>query len=211
MGSVVVVLEPPVVDEQLCFEEGVEAFDLEQLAAEVAVAGFNEGILPGCSRLDVAGLRVVEAAAVAQRLRAELGAVACSGSSAGARPRRSTICSSVETASSALILCATGVASASRVCSSVTVRILIGRPSALRSLTKTGRPDLIRLDGDQVAGHSWPTPLALRSGGQPESFVAPEPLAPACGYRPSPHGAGSPGSAGSRIVADDERAAAAAP
>jgi hypothetical protein len=33
MGSVVVVLESPVVDEQLGFEEGVEAFEVEQLAA----------------------------------------------------------------------------------------------------------------------------------------------------------------------------------
>jgi hypothetical protein len=56
---------------------------------------------------------------------------------AGALPRRSTIRSSVETVSPAPILRATGVAKASRVCSSVTVRILIGRPSAVRSVTKS--------------------------------------------------------------------------
>jgi hypothetical protein len=55
----------------------------------------------------------------------------------GARRRRATIRSSVETVSSAPILRATGVASASRVCSSVTVRIFSGRPSAVRSLTKS--------------------------------------------------------------------------
>jgi hypothetical protein len=46
----------------LCFEQAVEAFHLEQLSAEVAVEGFDERILPGCCRLDVADAGVVEAA-----------------------------------------------------------------------------------------------------------------------------------------------------
>jgi hypothetical protein len=49
-----VVLESPVLKEQLCFEKAVEAFQLEQLASRVAVEGFDERILPGCSGLDVA-------------------------------------------------------------------------------------------------------------------------------------------------------------
>ena len=48
--SVVVVLEPPVVEERLRFEEAVEAFQLEQLSSQVAVEGFDEGILPGMRR-----------------------------------------------------------------------------------------------------------------------------------------------------------------
>jgi hypothetical protein len=52
----------------LRFEQAVEAFHLEQLAAEVAVEGFDERILPGRAGLDVAGVGVVEAAPVAQRL-----------------------------------------------------------------------------------------------------------------------------------------------
>jgi len=37
VGSVVVVFQPPVFDEQLCFVEGVEAFHVQQFASEVAV------------------------------------------------------------------------------------------------------------------------------------------------------------------------------
>ena len=62
MWPVVVVLLPPVVEEQLRFEQAVEAFHLEQLAAQVAIEGFDERILPGRARFDVAGLGVVEAA-----------------------------------------------------------------------------------------------------------------------------------------------------
>ena len=172
MGSVVVVFEPPVVDRELRFEEGVEAFHLEEFAAKVAVEGLNERILPGCARLDVTGLRVVEAAPVAQGLADELGPLS-QRIIFGARPRRSTIWSSVLTVSSAPILRAAGVASASRVCSSVTVRILIGRPSAVRSLTKTGRPHVIGMCSDQLAGHPRPAPPALRPGRQPQPFIAP--------------------------------------
>jgi hypothetical protein len=56
--SVVVVLELPVLEEQFRFEEAVEAFHFEQLASEVAVEGLDERILPGGSRLDVAGAGV---------------------------------------------------------------------------------------------------------------------------------------------------------
>jgi hypothetical protein len=59
--SAVVVLEPPVVVQKLCFEQAVEALHLEQFAAEVTVGGFDELILPGRAGLDVPGLRFVEA------------------------------------------------------------------------------------------------------------------------------------------------------
>ena len=45
--AVVVVFEAPVFDEDFGFEEGVEGFHLEQLAAQVPVEGLHVGILPG--------------------------------------------------------------------------------------------------------------------------------------------------------------------
>ena len=47
VGPVVVVLESPVFEQKLGFEEAVEAFHLEQLASQVAVEGLDERILPG--------------------------------------------------------------------------------------------------------------------------------------------------------------------
>ena len=70
-----VVLEPPVVEQELGFVETVEGFHVEELAAEVAVEGFDVGILPGCSRLDVAGRDAGEAAPVAECVGDELRAV----------------------------------------------------------------------------------------------------------------------------------------
>src|SRR4051794_20111789 len=103
----------------------------------------------------------------------------------GARPRRSTICSSALTASSAPVLRAAGVASASLVCSSVTLRILSGRPSAVRSLTKTDRPHLVGADGGQLAGHARPRPAFPRLRGEPQPFIAPQPLHPLAVTRPA--------------------------
>jgi hypothetical protein len=102
----------------------------------VAVEGFDERILPGCARLDVAGFRVVEAAPVAQRLRDELGAVVAPDQLRRSAASLDYPLERLDCGVGADLL-AIGVASASRVCSSVTVRILIGRPSALRSLTKS--------------------------------------------------------------------------
>ena len=70
-----VVLESPVLQEQLSLVQAVEAFQFEQLSSEVAVEGFDERILPGCSWFDVAGLGVVEAAPVSECLADELRAV----------------------------------------------------------------------------------------------------------------------------------------
>jgi hypothetical protein len=102
----------------------------------VPVEGLDERILPGRAGFDVAGPAwlkrhqsrsdwLMNSGPLSQRI------------SFGARPRSSTICSRTLTLSSAPILRAAGVAKASRVCSSVTVRILIGLPSAVRSLTKS--------------------------------------------------------------------------
>ncbi|MFI5054499.1 MAG: hypothetical protein ACHQDE_09075, partial [Acidimicrobiia bacterium] len=56
-----VVLESPVLEEQLCFEEAVEAFQLEQLSAEVAVEGFDERILPGARSSSRTGTQTITA------------------------------------------------------------------------------------------------------------------------------------------------------
>ncbi len=55
VGSVVVVFEAPVLDEDLGFEEGVEGFQLEELASQVPVEGLDVGILPGSAGFDVGG------------------------------------------------------------------------------------------------------------------------------------------------------------
>jgi hypothetical protein len=47
VGSVVVVVVSPVLDQDLRFVEGVEGLQFEQFAAEVAVEGFEVRVLPG--------------------------------------------------------------------------------------------------------------------------------------------------------------------
>jgi len=102
----------------------------------VAVERFDVGILPGCSWFDVAGGDACEAAPVLEGVGDESGPLS-QRINAGAVPRRWTIRSSVLTVSSAPMRRAAGVARASRVYSSVTVRILIGRPSAVWSERKS--------------------------------------------------------------------------
>ena len=47
VGSVLVVVDAPVVDEHLGFEEGVELAAVEELVAQPAVEGLDPGVLPG--------------------------------------------------------------------------------------------------------------------------------------------------------------------
>jgi hypothetical protein len=47
VGSVGVVLDAPVGDEDLGVEQGVELFDGEQLVADPAAVGLDPGVLPG--------------------------------------------------------------------------------------------------------------------------------------------------------------------
>src|SRR6516165_12523026 len=75
MGSVVVVLEAPVVEGELCFEQGVERLQVEQFAAEVPVEGLDVWVLPRRSWLDVGDGRSLEAAPVLERFGGQLGAV----------------------------------------------------------------------------------------------------------------------------------------
>src|SRR6516225_7323116 len=86
MGSVVVVLVPPVVEEELGFEQGVERLQVEEFAAEVAVEGLDVGVLPGCAWLDVGDGRSVESAPVLQGCGGQLGAVVAADESWCATP-----------------------------------------------------------------------------------------------------------------------------
>ena len=64
MGTVVVVLGPPVGDEDLGLEEGVELFDGEQFVTHTRAVGLDPGVLPGGAGVDVAGAGAVEATPV---------------------------------------------------------------------------------------------------------------------------------------------------
>jgi hypothetical protein len=71
---------------------------------------------------------------------------------------RSTICSSVPTVSPGGDVPGGQVASASQVCSSMTVTILIGRPSAGAIDHEAERPDLVRTPGWDVTWHPHASP-----------------------------------------------------
>jgi hypothetical protein len=73
--SVVVVVVSPVFEQDLRLVERVERLHLEQFASQMPVEGLDVGVLPGCAWLDVAGTAAAEAAAVAERLGDEFGAV----------------------------------------------------------------------------------------------------------------------------------------
>ena len=64
VGSVLVVVDAPVLDEHLGFEEVVELPAVEELVAEPAVEGLDPGVLPGRAGVDEAGADTVEAAPV---------------------------------------------------------------------------------------------------------------------------------------------------
>jgi hypothetical protein len=73
--AVVVVFVPPVVEEELGFEEGVEGLEVEEFVAEVAVEGLDLGVLPGGAGLDVGDGGGVEAAPVFECFGGQFGPV----------------------------------------------------------------------------------------------------------------------------------------
>ena len=75
VGSVVVVFEPPVLEEHFGFVEGVERFEVEELAAEMPVERLDVGILPGCAGFDVGGVDAGEPAPVFESFGDEFRAV----------------------------------------------------------------------------------------------------------------------------------------
>jgi hypothetical protein len=62
MRSVVVVLEAPVFEQELGFEQCVERLHVEQLVAEVSVEGLDVRVLPGGAGLDVGDRDAAETA-----------------------------------------------------------------------------------------------------------------------------------------------------
>ena len=87
--------------------------------------------------------------------------------------------------SSAPIRRAAVVASASRVCSSVTVRILTGRPSAVRSTDEVERPDVVRASGGHMPGRPLAPAPSTRPRWQPKPLVAPQALHPLAVTQPA--------------------------
>ena len=55
MGADLVVLPPPALDEDLGFQQGVEALAIEALVPQLAVEGFPRAVLPGAAGLDEEG------------------------------------------------------------------------------------------------------------------------------------------------------------
>jgi hypothetical protein len=60
VGSVLVVVDPPVLDEHLGLEEAVEVSAVEQLVAQAAVERLDPGVLPRGAGVDEHGADIVE-------------------------------------------------------------------------------------------------------------------------------------------------------
>src|ERR1700710_2834890 len=73
--SVDVVVDAPVLDQDLSFEQVVEVPAVEELVAEPAVEAFDPGVLPWGTGIDENGVDTVEAAPVRDRAGDELGPV----------------------------------------------------------------------------------------------------------------------------------------
>ncbi len=74
MGTPRVVLDPPVLDQDLRVEQRVELLDGQEFVAQPSVERLDEGVLPRRTRLDVARARARATAPVPQRVGGELGA-----------------------------------------------------------------------------------------------------------------------------------------
>ena len=71
MRAEVVVLEAPLLDEDLSFKQGVEAFAVEALVTELAVEGLDVAVLPGAAGLDEEGLDTKTSKPVAHSMGSE--------------------------------------------------------------------------------------------------------------------------------------------
>jgi hypothetical protein len=148
------------------------------------LGGFNKWILPGGAGLDVAGLRVVEATPVAERLADELGAVVAANQRGSAT---APLNDQLERAD--------GVVGTHPPCSrrrECFACVLVGdgedleRPAVSGAVAdKIDRPYLIGTSCDEVAAHPRPAPTFLRLRRQPKPFVAPQPLHPLAIARPA--------------------------
>ena len=75
VGLVVVVVDPPVLDEHAGFEEVVEVAAVEELVAEPAVEALDPGVLPRRAGVDEDRRGAVESEPVCDGVRNELGSV----------------------------------------------------------------------------------------------------------------------------------------
>ena len=57
MRSLCIVVDAPLFDDDLGFQEAVEDLAVQQFVPELAVAGLSVAVLPGGARLDVQALR----------------------------------------------------------------------------------------------------------------------------------------------------------
>ena len=135
-GACHVVVDPPVLGEDLGLEEDVELLAVEVLVAHPAVEALDPGVLPGCpgSMKTVPG--VVEAAPVGHRVGDELGAVVEADVGRCAAHRRQAF----ETGDDPIGVDRTlrrRWPALSRVNSSMTLRILSIRPSEVWSNWKS--------------------------------------------------------------------------
>jgi len=89
--AVCVVVVSPVGDKYLSFEEAVELFDREQFFAYSTAVGLDPGVLPGRSRVYVAGLRAGEPAPVAQSVSGEFGFVVAADELGAVAPSRGDV------------------------------------------------------------------------------------------------------------------------
>ena len=75
VGSVGVVVDAVVLDDDACFEERVESPAVEEFVAQAAVEALDPGVLPGRARVDELGSGAVEPAPVVDSVRDELGTI----------------------------------------------------------------------------------------------------------------------------------------
>ena len=75
VGPVGVVVDAPVLDDDLGLEEGVEQLAVEELVAEAAVEALDPGVLPRAARVDEDRVGAVEPAPVGDGMGDELGPV----------------------------------------------------------------------------------------------------------------------------------------
>ena len=179
-----VVLLPPVFEEELGLEQGVEGLHVEELVAEVRVERLDVRVLPGSPGLDVGDRDSAEAAPVLQRLGGQLGAVVAADVGGGAAP---PFDDSFERLDSVVRGDAT-----SRWDGQCFAGVLVGDRQDLDWPTIGGavdeeveRPDLIGAGRGHVAGHPPFASAPTHLGRQAQALVPPEPLHPLAVTRPA--------------------------
>jgi hypothetical protein len=126
-----VVVDAPVLGEDLGLGQARERFEVQQLVTHTSVEGFRERVLPRRARLDVAGRDRRALTPVAQRVGGQLGPL--SQRTFSGQPRSATSASNETTVCSAVMLRATLITCASLVNSSTMFSNLSILPSLVWS------------------------------------------------------------------------------